>query len=224
MRADPGPTRTGHRRGLLAARRIDHRRHQADALRREPTATGVLVDDVLVGCDVDAVDLVGRHVALDPPDLGAEAGDHLVGLGADVVQLLGRQLAGSGQWSFDHVLGHCRDPPAYSWYDTGSTGSSIPPVRDYAYSEYGCQGRTEGPSCRAGHGDPRGPAGGRPRALRDPRLRRHLGRRHRPARRRHEGDAVPPPWREGGPVPRGRGAGAARGVGPRAWSVPRRPF
>src|SRR3954471_5580489 len=113
---------------LLARGRVDDRRHEAHALGREPAAAGVLEHDVLVRRDVDAVDLVRRDVALDPPDLRAEPGNHLVGLGADVVHLDRRQGSGPGQRTLDDVLRH-GFPPAYSWYRTWSTSFYILQVR-----------------------------------------------------------------------------------------------
>src|SRR5262249_41526553 len=90
----PGQQRTGV---LLAGGGVDHPGDRRDAVRREAAAAGVLVDDVLVGGDVDAVDLVVGDVALLPPDLRPEAREHLVRLLADGPQLVVAELPGTRQ-------------------------------------------------------------------------------------------------------------------------------
>src|SRR6185295_7738153 len=118
------------------------------------------------------------HVALEPLDVGPEVGDHLVRLGGDRLELVGRQLAGTREWTFDHVLGHVHSPRLE--YRTHGTDGSIPSECEYAYREYGCQGaqrRSPGglqPQGGAGSDDARGAPRSRSTALRRARLRRYL--------------------------------------------------
>ena len=58
-----------------------------DAVGGKSAAAGVLADGVLVVGLVDAVDLVARDVAGDPPVRHAERRDDVVGLGGDLGQL-----------------------------------------------------------------------------------------------------------------------------------------
>lgn len=67
--------------------------HPLDSVCRDPQATGVLGEDVRVGGDVDAVDLVGRHVAVQPADVGPQHADDLVRLRGPFPQLLRSLLA-----------------------------------------------------------------------------------------------------------------------------------
>src|SRR5271165_5739114 len=75
---------------------IDDRGDLGDAIRGEAALGGVFADQGLVGCDVDAVDFVLGHVAVDPLNLGTEfAQDAAGGLG-DGLQLLWREFSGAG--------------------------------------------------------------------------------------------------------------------------------
>ena len=222
MRAGPWPTRTDSGRcGLLAGGRIDHRRHEVHALGREAAAPGVLVDDVLVRRDVDAVELVRRSRSSGATGSRAESGDHLVRLGADVVQLLARQarrLPGSGRSITYFGMWF---PLRTRGIVPGSISSHILPVWIMHTHSTDVKGPREGPPHGAGGGHARRPAGGSPRAVRGPGVRGDVDRRHRGERRRHQGRAVPPLRGQGGDLPGGRGARAAGRVGPGGGGVPR---
>src|SRR5690606_11147 len=78
----PGPdTRLAYARcpaacRLLGGRRIDHRRHLRHTVGGKATLLRMLANEVLVRRDVDTVDLVAGHVAVQPLHLGAELAEH----------------------------------------------------------------------------------------------------------------------------------------------------
>ncbi|CAA9492088.1 MAG: hypothetical protein AVDCRST_MAG05-1941 [uncultured Rubrobacteraceae bacterium] len=67
----------------------------------------MLTDHVLVRGDVGAVDLVVRHLALNPLYLRPHLVEDVAGGLRDALQLLGRQVPGLRYLPLDHVLGRC---------------------------------------------------------------------------------------------------------------------
>src|SRR5688500_12392973 len=61
---------------LFSGRRIDDAADLADLVCRKAAALCVLANDVLVGCAVDAVDLVVRDVAVNPLNFGPQLAKH----------------------------------------------------------------------------------------------------------------------------------------------------
>src|SRR5271165_1030537 len=75
---------------------IDDRRDLGNSICGEAALAGVFPDQGLVRSDIDAVDFVLGHVAVDPLNLGTEfAQDAAGGLG-DGLQLLWREFSGAG--------------------------------------------------------------------------------------------------------------------------------
>lgn len=60
----------------------------------------------LVGSDVNAVDFVLGHVAVNPLNLGAELVEDTAGCLRDGLKLLQAQLSGDRQFRFDYVFWH----------------------------------------------------------------------------------------------------------------------
>src|SRR6266850_7400172 len=73
---------------------------------REVALLRVLSNRLLIGRDVDAVELVVGDVAVLPLDCSLHARQHVTGLPGDGLHLLIRQLAGTGNFSLDHELRH----------------------------------------------------------------------------------------------------------------------
>jgi len=67
---------------------------------------GVAADDLFVGCEVDAVDLVGGDEGGDPLDFGIDASEGGAGAFGDGGELLGCELTGSGDVAFDEKFRH----------------------------------------------------------------------------------------------------------------------
>ncbi len=63
-------------------------------------------DDVFAGGDVDAVDLVGGDVGVDPLDVGADVADDGAGVPGGGYELVGREIADAGHVAFDEELWH----------------------------------------------------------------------------------------------------------------------
>ena len=66
---------------------------------------GVVADGLLVGSDIDAVDLVVGDVAFEPLDAGKSA-DNAAGFLGNGVEVGGGEFAGSGEFAFDKIFGH----------------------------------------------------------------------------------------------------------------------
>src|SRR5437867_786404 len=96
----------------LRGGRIDHRADARDPVRRETALLRVLANRLLVGRHVHAIDLVVRHVTVDPLDLRTHLPQHPARLLRNPLQLLGCQVAGPRNLTLDHVLGH-RVPPFF---------------------------------------------------------------------------------------------------------------
>ena len=67
---------------------------------------GVFADEVFVGGDVDAVDLVGCDIGMDPLNLWAQLSEDTTGGLGDGSELLGGKLAGFGNVALDEELWH----------------------------------------------------------------------------------------------------------------------
>lgn len=67
----------------------------------------MLADEVFAGGDVDADDLVGRDVGVDPLDLGAELSEDGTGVLGGSYELVGGEVADVGHVAFDEELWHC---------------------------------------------------------------------------------------------------------------------
>ena len=57
---------------LLGCRRINLCGNSGDTIRRKASTLGVLQNQFFIRCDVNAVDLVVSHVAMDPLNVGSE--------------------------------------------------------------------------------------------------------------------------------------------------------
>src|SRR5687767_2317898 len=93
-------------RPSLRAGRIDHAADRRDAVGGEPAPPRVLEDRILAFGDVDAVELVAGHVAVEPLDLGAHVAQHVARLLGYVLDLRGAEVPEAGYIPLDHELGH----------------------------------------------------------------------------------------------------------------------
>src|SRR3989442_12421566 len=85
---------------------IDDRLHFRDAIGRKAALRRVLAYGLLVGCDVNTIDLVVGHVAMQPLNLRTQLLKHPARCLGDSLQLLRRQLSCAWDFSFDYVLWH----------------------------------------------------------------------------------------------------------------------
>src|SRR5262249_38784762 len=90
----------------LGRRRVDDRFDFRDAVRRKSALLRVFADQCLAGRVVNAIDLVGGDVAVDPLNLRAEVLEHPAGFLRDGLESLGRHIARAGDFAFNHVLRH----------------------------------------------------------------------------------------------------------------------
>src|SRR6516165_7266810 len=81
----------------------------ADAISGEAALHCMFADGCFIGCDVDAVNLVGGDVAVHPLDLGTQVAEDATGLLRDCVKFFGLEVARSGDVAFDDVFGHGQD-------------------------------------------------------------------------------------------------------------------
>jgi hypothetical protein len=79
---------------------------EGDRVRGEAALECVSADDLFVGCDVDAVDLVGSDEGGDPLDFWVHAAKGAAGARGDGEELLGGELAGAGNVAFDEEFRH----------------------------------------------------------------------------------------------------------------------
>src|SRR5262249_32587476 len=99
---------------------VDEAPDGRDPIRRDPDLLRVLADRLFVRTEVDAVDLVSGHVAVEPLDLGAHPSQDLDGLPGHRLELGVRELACSRDLALDHEFGHGR-PPRLTRSSTAST-------------------------------------------------------------------------------------------------------
>jgi len=66
----------------------------------------VATDDLFIGSDVDAVDLVGGDEGGEPLHVGVEASEGAAGAFGDGDELFAREVAGVGDVAFDQKLWH----------------------------------------------------------------------------------------------------------------------
>src|SRR6516225_2610834 len=86
--------------------RVDHPPDLGDLVGREAASPGVLLNDRLVLCEVDAKGLVVGDVALDPLDIGTELFEGRVRLLRGLSQGLPLGAADRRQFAFDDELAH----------------------------------------------------------------------------------------------------------------------
>src|SRR5215813_14231265 len=86
--------------------RVDHAFHFRDPVGREAALLSVLTDHLLIGRDVDAVNLVVRNEALDPLDLRSEVAQHAARLLRDGVQFVGAEFARIWDFPFNYIFRH----------------------------------------------------------------------------------------------------------------------
>ena len=90
----------------FGGRRVDRRHDACDAVGGESALLGVFPDHLLVGRDVDTVDLVVGYKTLNPLDLWTEPVQHIAGFLRDSVQFVRRQVACSRDFTFYDELRH----------------------------------------------------------------------------------------------------------------------
>src|SRR6476620_3095639 len=100
----PIPRTTGG--GSIPRGRVDQFPDGGDAVGRKSTAPRVLADDVLVGREVYAVELVPGDIAVKPLDPRAQFPEDRVRLPRGRSQVFLGELPQSRYVSFDHELGH----------------------------------------------------------------------------------------------------------------------
>src|ERR1700730_6024890 len=93
-------------RRLRCRGRVDHPADFGDLVSRETAALGVLLDDRLVLCEVDAKGLVGGDVALDPLNIRAELLQRRVRFLRGVPEGLPFGAADRRKLAFDDELAH----------------------------------------------------------------------------------------------------------------------
>jgi len=86
----------------------------------------VLPDQGLVGSDVNAVDFLLGHVAVNPLNLEAEFAQDTAGCLRDGLKLLRAQLSGARQFTFDYVFWH---DISCLWSKRVSMAASVCPIR-----------------------------------------------------------------------------------------------
>ena len=86
--------------------RVTEKNALADAVGRQAGEARMLAHGRFVRREIDAVDLVGGHEALDPLDLGAELREDAAGVLRGVFQVAGGEISDAGHFTFDDELGH----------------------------------------------------------------------------------------------------------------------
>src|SRR5688572_28103550 len=104
-------------RALLRGRGIDHGCDTRDPVGRKAAKLRVPHDERLVRGVVDAVDPIGRHVAVDPLHAGPEAAEDAAGFLRDFLQFRRAQLACARYVPFNHELRHVTLP---KWSSAGA--------------------------------------------------------------------------------------------------------
>src|SRR6476660_5426696 len=66
----------------------------------------MFANELFVGGDVDAVNLIAGDVAVDPLNLGAELTQDSAGCLGDRFEFITGQVSGTGNLALDNVLGH----------------------------------------------------------------------------------------------------------------------
>ena|ERR1700733_9553388 len=79
---------------------------EGDDVRGKAAFECVSADDLFIGCDVDAVDLVGGDEGGDPLDFGVDAAESGAGTRRDGEELLGGELGSAGNVTFDEEFWH----------------------------------------------------------------------------------------------------------------------
>src|SRR4051794_37444824 len=102
-------------RSSLGGGRVDDVLDLGDRVCGEAALRGVFADHVLVWGDIDAVDLVTSHIALDPLDPRPKLLKHAAGCLRDGLQLLGRRVSNAGDLAFNNVFWHSFPPESYGF-------------------------------------------------------------------------------------------------------------
>src|SRR5262249_8137432 len=98
---------------LCRRRRVDHAADFGDFIRREAAAPGMLANDLLVACQIDAKGLVGSDIALDPLDVGAEFFQCRIRLLRGLAQSLALGAADRRQFALDDEFAHRSSLPRW---------------------------------------------------------------------------------------------------------------
>src|SRR6516225_8028916 len=94
------------RRIALGCRRVDYRAHARDAVSRKAAQLCMRAHCGFVWRDIDAIDFVVGDETLKPLDLRPHVLQDTTGLLRDRLQVLLWPLAGTGELTLDHELGH----------------------------------------------------------------------------------------------------------------------
>src|SRR5215469_1760157 len=113
---------------LFGCRRIDGGSNLGDIVRGEAPLACMFANSVLVRSDVNAVDFVLGHVAMQPLHLGAQVPENAARLLRNGLQLLGFEVPGAGNLALNYILGH-----------SSSNNSSIFPARRIYHGPKDCR-------------------------------------------------------------------------------------
>ena len=91
---------------FFGGRGVDNRSHLGNACDGEIAFLGVLANQLLIWRDVDAVNLVIRHITVQPLDLWTQLTQNTARFLGDRLKLIFRQLSGSRQVTLDDILWH----------------------------------------------------------------------------------------------------------------------
>ena len=97
-------------RSALRCRGVDDGLDGRDDIGGKSSVGGVTADDVFVWGDVDAVDLVGRDIGVDPLDLRTDVPDDGAGVLGGGYKLGGGEIADIRDVAFDEEFRHGRSP------------------------------------------------------------------------------------------------------------------
>jgi hypothetical protein len=86
--------------------RIDDGADFRDPVRGEAALPGVFANQLFVGRDVNAIDAIIHHITFDPLNLWSEVAEYSARFLRNGLEILVRQFSGTGNFSFNHVLGH----------------------------------------------------------------------------------------------------------------------
>src|SRR5437899_8703055 len=87
-------------------RRIDYRPYLRNSIRWKAAALCVFFDHLFVWRDVDAINLVVRHITLHPLDFRAEVSQYSRGFFRDILQLVRRKFSRVRNLAFNDEFRH----------------------------------------------------------------------------------------------------------------------
>src|SRR5438046_1214353 len=105
-RAKSATCALSHKDTLFSRRGIDNRRDLGNLVGRKSTLPCVFANHLFIGGAVNAVDLVVRHITLDPLNLRSQVPEHSTRFLRNGVELVFRKLSRARQFAFYYVLGH----------------------------------------------------------------------------------------------------------------------